>query len=246
MLKDRTTKIKHMNMISLKIYKIKALTKKVILLCFFGAIILLTNSCTTSRNIASLEENNKEWKIVKIDKNDEPTWIIYTKKLVGTNFFEYKIEGDIEASPKVCVASFKQDIYNLANGTKKDGDFEFTTYEIVDESKDSLSTYAIHNEPFIFKDTEMSVRYIFFKNEDGSTGVRWNEAWDEYPVQPSKKLSRVETFRGSWYFSPTSNNSCKAVNSVQFNLRGMPLWLAEPMVLKFLKGGLEDIREMVL
>ena len=89
----------------------------------------------------------------------------------------------------------------------------------------------------------MSVRYLFFNKKDGSTAIKWNEAWNECPTKPSKKLSRVETFRGSWSFTPTSSNSCLAVNSVAFDLKGMPLWLAEPMVIKFLKGGLKNTRQ---
>jgi hypothetical protein len=88
----------------------------------------------------------------------------------------------------------------------------------------------------------MSVRYLFFSAEDGGFGARWNEAWEESQIQPSKKLKRVDTFRGSWSFSPITNNSSKAINSVQFDPKGMPLWLINPMVYKFLKEGLKDIK----
>ena len=155
-------------------------------------------------------------------------------------FLEYKIEGDIESYPKACVASFKQDLYSLANGSNIK---KYPTYEIVEESKENLLTYVIHNESFPFKDTEMSVRYLFFNDEDGETGVRWHEAWKDCQVKPSKKLNRVETFRGSWNFYPSAKNSCHAVNSVQFDPKKMPLWLVEPMVFKFLKNGLENLRE---
>jgi len=98
-----------------------------------------------------------------------------------------------------------------------------------------------------FKDTEMSVRYRFTQAADSNTeGVEWVEAWDDTSVPPpSRKLSRVETFRGAWTFSRTSNNFSKATNSVKFDPKKMPLWLVEPMVAKFLVKGLEKIREMV-
>ena len=89
----------------------------------------------------------------------------------------------------------------------------------------------------------MSVMYIFFNEENGSTGVRWHEAWDKSQIQPSKKLNRVETFRGSWSFTPTFGNACQAVNSVQFDPKGMPVWLVKPMVTNFIKNALEDIRK---
>jgi hypothetical protein len=208
--------------------------------------IVLTG-CSTHRvdrlkNKSYKEWKSFEWKEVKRSPNRQADqWTIYSRKLNGTDLLEYKIESNIKCSPTTCVASFKQDLYNLA---KSSNIKKYPTYEIVEEGKDSLLTYVIHNEPFPFKDTEMSIRYTFFSDKDGSTGVKWNEAWDEYSVKASKKLSRVETFRGSWYFFPTSNNSCKTVKSVQFNLGGMPLWLAEPMVIKFLREGLEDIKEM--
>lgn len=210
------------------------------LIFFFVLTVFSYQSCVSPRDRSIKEWEKYEWKTVKVDKNDQPTWTIYKRKLVGTNFLEYKIEGDIKSPPKACVASFKQDIHNHANDLKNK---KFPTYEIVEESKEGLLTYVIHNEPFPLKDTEMSIRYTFFSDEDGSTGARWREAWDECPVQPSKKLNRIETFRGSWHFLPISSNHNKAVNSVQFELRGMPLWFAELMVLKFLKEGLEDIKE---
>lgn len=118
------------------------------------------------------------------------------------------------------------------------------TYDIVSESKDSLLIYLIHKEPFPLKDTEMSTRYIFSNVEKGTTGVTWAEAWDESEIEPSKKLSRVETFRGSWSFAATSDNSCQATSSVQFDPKNMPMWLVEPMVNNLLIDGLEDMREM--
>jgi hypothetical protein len=106
----------------------------------------------------------------------------------------------------------------------------------------SLLTYVIHNEPFPLKDTEMSVRYTFLAKENGSTGVSWHEAWNESNVAPSKKLSRVEIFRGSWDFSVVDTNSCQALTSVQFNPKKIPRWFYQPMVFKFLREGFNDLR----
>ncbi|MFK7922723.1 MAG: hypothetical protein AB8H47_12240 [Bacteroidia bacterium] len=202
---------------------------------------VLPISISAQQNIIPQEEKNQEWEVVKTDKNDEPTWVIYTRKIAGTNFLEYKIEGDVASSPKACVALFREDIHNQADDSTNK---KYPTYEIVDESKEGFLTYVIHKEPFPLKDTEMSVNYVFFNDEDGSKGVRWHEAWDDCPIQPSKKLSRVQTFRGSWYFLPISNKNSKAINSVQFDPQKMPLWLVEPMVFKFLKEGLENMRKM--
>lgn len=207
----------------------------------FCVFLFSTTGCNSSRSANSSGEKNAEWKMVKSDKSDEPSWMIYTRKIVGTNWLEYKIEGDIRSSPKACLSSFRTDLHNQAKDLKNK---KYPLYEISNESEESLLTYVIHNEPFPLKDTEMSVKYIFFSNEDGSAGVTWKEAWDDCPVQPSKKLSRVQTFRGSLNFSPTPNNSSKAVKSVKFDPKKMPMWLVEPMVFKFLKKGLEDLREM--
>jgi len=222
--------------------------KKIVSSSDFKFILLLAlvvfsfQSCLSPRNRSIKEWEQYEWKIVKEDKKDAPTWVIYKRKIAGTNLLEYKIEGNIKTSSKASIISSREGIHNQANKSKNE---EYPTYEIIDESKDSLLTYVIHDESFLFRDTEMCVRYRFFYDEDGNTIVKWNEAWDECAIQPSKKLKRVETFRGSWVFSPTSNNSCKSVNTVQFDLKGMPLWLAEPMVIKFLKGGLEDKRKLI-
>lgn len=211
-----------------------------------GIASLTFSSCSTHRAIRLRNKSIKEWsayQLEEVKKSPEgkgEKWTIYSRKIKGTNFSEYKIEGDIEASPKACVAAFKQDILNHSADLKNK---KYPTYEIASDSKDSLLTYVIHNEPFPLKDTEMSVRYVFSNDKDGSTGVTWHEAWAESQVQPSKKLNRVETFRGSWSFAPTSGNSCRAANSVQFDPKGMPLWLVKPMVMNFLKNGLASIRE---
>lgn len=216
--------------------QITTLTK---LTYLFGLTILFLQSCVSAKNISIKESEKLEWRLVKVDKREVPTWKIYKRNLKGTNFLEYKIEGDIQSSPEACLEAFKKDIHKLANGAENK---EYPTYEISEESEDSLLTYVIHNEPFPLRNTEMSVRYLFFSEEDGSFGVKWNEAWEESQIQPSKKLKRVDTFRGSWRFSPTKDNASKALNSVQFDPKGMPLWLINPMVYKFLKEGLEDIR----
>lgn len=214
-------------------------------LCVYTIILgiasITFSSCSTHRAIRLRNKSIKEWSAFQLEpvkKSEDEKWIIYSRKIKGTSFLEYQIEGDIKASPPECLASFKQDILSEASDLHNK---KYPTYEIIHEAKDSLLTYVIHNEPFPLKDTEMSVRYLFYDRE-GETGVSWREAWDRSQVQPTKKLKRVESFRGSWSFVPTSDNSSQATNSVQFDPKGMPLWLVKPMVIKFLQNGLESIR----
>jgi len=219
------------------------MNSKIVSLTRFSFIFLLTlfsfQSCISPRDRSIKKWEKQEWKIAKTDKNEPPAWIIYTRKIADTNFFEYKIEGNIKSSPATCIAAFKQDLFNDTTNSKK-----FPIYDIIQKSDDTLVTYVIHNEPFPLKDTEMSVKYIFFSNNDAGVGVKWKEAWDDCSVKLSKKLSRVQAFRGSWYFSPISSHLSKAVNVVQFNPKKMPPWIFEPMVFKFLKEGLQDIKDM--
>mgnify|MGYP005991067529 CR=1 FL=1 len=212
------------------------LTKLIFIL---GFAIFFLQSCVSTRNRSIKEWEKYEWQVIKIDKSKDPTWKIYKRKLKGTNFLEYKIEGDILSSPEACFEAFRKNIHKLANGAENK---KYPVYEISEESKNSILTYVIHNEPFFFKNTEMSVRYLFYNDDVGNFGVKWNEAWEESNIQLSKKLKRVDTFRGSWSFLPITNNSSKAINIVQFDPKGMPLWLINPMVYRFLKEGLEDIR----
>lgn len=214
--------------------------------CAIAIVSITFLSCSAHRatrlkNKSMKESSAYELKEVKKSPDSEgEKWTIYSRKIEGTNFYEYKIEGAIAASAEAGIAAFRQDILDQAAMVVNK---KYPTYEIVSESQDSHFVYIIHHEPFPLKDTEMSIRYDFFNNEDGTTGVTWHEAWDESQVPPSKKLSRVETFRGSWNFAPTSDNSCQAINSVQFDPKGMPMWLVKPMIMKFLKNGLKDIRE---
>lgn len=189
----------------------------------------------------SKEEESKKWEILKSEKKNLPTWVILCRKNTTINVLEYKIAGGINSSAQACISSFKKNIHNQADNIKNK---KYPTYDILDKSKDSLLTYVIHKEPFPSKNTEMSVRYIFFDEMNGNTGVRWKEAWDECQTQPSKKLNRVQTFRGSWDFTIASSNRCVAVNNIQFDLNEMTPWLVGKKVVKYLVEGLENIREM--
>lgn len=219
----------------------------------YACILLVTlpilSSCSTYRIDRSKYKSYKEWKtfqwteIKKSSDNEVAEWIIYSRKVKGTNFFEYKIEGEIESTPESCVSAFVQDIYEQANN---DENKKYPTYDIVNETSESILTYVIHNEPFPFRDTEMSVKYLLSNNELGDAAVVWHEAWDESIIQPTKKLHRVETFRGSWEFFTVSENKTKAINTVQFDPKKMPKWLVKPMVVGFLKNGLEKIRQTIL
>lgn len=204
-------------------------------------MVLGSQSCspTRFRDKSIREWEKSEWKVVKTDKKENPAWVIYKRKIAGTNFLEYKIEGTITSAPKACLDAFKQDIHQQADESMRK---KFPTYEISEETEEGLLTYVIHNEPFPLKDTEMRVRYLFSNEEGGSTGVQWKEAWEDYPVEASRKLSRVESFRGYWKFTSAPNNSSIASNGVQFDPQKMPKWLFEPMVLKFLTKGLVEIR----
>lgn len=203
-------------------------------------ILLGQVGCMSSKKLTDWKVD--EWRMVKTDKNDPPSWIIYSRKL-DANFLEYKIEGEIDASPQSCIDVFRQDIYDQAQKSKNK---KYPVYKIVSESKDTLLTYVVHNEPFPLKDTEMSVKYFFQEGNERQTRVSWKEAWELSNVQPTKKLSRVETFRGSWGFSSHLDNpTCKATNTVQFDPKKVPMWLVQPMVIKFLKSGLKDIEEKV-
>jgi len=213
---------------------LKQSLKNTIGLYVFCTLICTMESCSSTRNINTLKEKEKmEWKEVKVDKkNDKPSWKIYTRELVDENLYEYKIEGDINATQKECISSFREDIYNQASNPKNK---KYPTYNILNDSEDSMLTYVIHNELFILKNTEMRVQYTFFTdNENNTEGVKWIEAWNDDLAPPlSKKLSRVESFRGAWHFLKNSNNKSKAINTVQVNPKGMPLWLVKPMVTKF-------------
>ncbi len=212
-----------------------------IFIFFFAPMVFSLQSCVTTRDRSIKKWERYEWKIAKIDKSDQPAWIISSRGITGTTSLEYKIEGNINSTPKACLAAFKQDLHQQADESMQK---KYPTYDITEESKKGLLTYVIHNEPFPLKDTEMSVRYLFFNNKDGSIGVKWHEAWEDCPIQTTNKLNRIETFRGSWDFTPIAKNSCQGVKSVRFDPKKMPRWLFEPMVFKFLKDGLNEIKEI--
>lgn len=210
---------------------------------FLALLCGMALSCHSPRT-AIVSGENQGWTLFRTEKGDQPSWNIYTRQLPRTSIYEYKIEGLVGATPEACILVYRGDILALAAGTKIDK--KLTTYDLLEETSDSLLTYVIHNEPFPLRDTEMCVRYRFSLGQDGAAVAEWVEAWDQRTIPPSKKLKRIDTFRGSWRFSPTANDSCMAVNTVQFDPGKMPMWLVNPMVVKFLREGLEDIRTMAV
>ena len=216
-------------MIRFKKMPLEKRLQQAVLVC---SMICLVMGCRSSQQIVSSGEH-QGWALVKTEKSDDPSWAIYSRQLDGTNFYEYKITGSVAASGTKSASTFRADILAHAEGSKVDK--KLTTYKLLDESEDSLLTYVIHNEPFPLKDTEMCIRYHFITDANGTAIVKWKEAWGQCGVAPSKRLQRVETFRGEWQLTPTSNNTCTAVNTVQFDPKKMPLWLVNPMVVKFLR-----------
>ncbi|MCW5518131.1 hypothetical protein [Muriicola sp. Z0-33] len=211
----------------------------------FLFVFPMLTSCSAYRINRLKNKSYKEWKAYQWNETkrssdkDDSEWTIYSRKIKGTNLFEYKIEGAVASSPEACIAAFREDIYDHSEGhfSKK-----YPVYDILQESTDSLLTYVVHNEPFPFRDTEMKIQYVFIHDKDENKAVEWNEAWHGSSATGTKKLNRVKTFRGSWQFSTVSQNKSNAVNIVQFDPKGMPKWLVKPMVTKFLRNGLDDIR----
>lgn len=217
--------------------------KKIRLLEFIGPMALSIVSCSSSRISNQSDVDQQEWKVVKSDKSSDPTWVIFRRNEERSNFYEYKIEGLVEASPEKCISLFKQDLYDLSNGIQREGEYKYLTYQIVEESSKTLSVYAIHKEPFPLKNTEMSIKYTFDYEKNGNARVQWHEAWADFPVEPSKKLNRIDAFRGSWTFTPTESDVYKVTNTLQFDLKGAPIWFAQPMVNKFLVKGYKNFKE---
>lgn len=209
--------------------------KRVLFMLPMALMVLVILSCGPTRRQSIKAWEKHEWKKVKASKNTGRQWKIYRRKVRNTAFWEYKIVGEISCSPKQGVERFRKDIKRLANGADPK---KYPSYQVLQESKDSLLTYVIHNEPFPFKDTEMSVRYVFHVRDEKDTAVEWTESWSDCD-EPHKKLKRVEMFRGSLRLSSRNGSQTQMVQTMQFDPKGMPMWLVNPTVIKFLKKELK-------
>jgi len=208
----------------------------------FAAIILLilafSIGCSPQKKLSTTEKNS--WQIVKQDKDKKKGWKLFSRIANGSDFLEFKVEGNIESSPTACIGAVKEKLVNNAKYTD-DG----LPIEILSETENELLTYSISKMPFLFKNREMCERYVFFKDESGAEGVQWKEAWEECPVPASKKLIRMPIIRGSWTFSPSEANHCQAVYTVQFDPGGkIPAGMVNKMAGNFLIEELESIREL--
>lgn len=204
-------------------------------------IAIIFQSCGPTQSHGTKELEKYEWAVVKENKNPTQHWAISKRKIKNSTFWEYKIEGTMNSTPKEGAIGFREDIHNLAKGSNPK---EYPIYKIIKESKDSLVAYFVHNESFFFKDTEMCVKFDFHNNENGDVIIEWTESWNDCSTQPNKRLKRVETFRGNIHLSSAANNTSKIVQTVQFDPKGMPMWLVNPMVVKFLKKELIKFKSL--
>ncbi|WP_323756129.1 hypothetical protein [Roseivirga sp.] len=108
--------------------KVKIYLHKLSILSVYTTILVIASltfaSCSTHHAVRLRNKNIKEssafqWKEIKTSRDSEDEkWTIYSRNIKGTNFSEYKIEGEIKASSKACIAAFKQDIHTQAADLK--------------------------------------------------------------------------------------------------------------------------------
>jgi len=200
-------------------------------------VVLTLLSCGPTRSRSIREWERYEWKLVQKDKEPSKAWAISRRQIRKTDFWEYKIEGKLAITPEKGARRFRGEIRSLAKGGNPR---KYPRYDVLRESKDSLLTYVVHHEPFPFRDTEMCVAYVFQNSTDNHISLYWRDSWGDCNKGPNKKLKRVEVFRGSLHFSSKEGKKeTKMVQTVQFNPKGMPLWLVNRMVIKFLKKELK-------
>ncbi|WP_165819381.1 START domain-containing protein [Flagellimonas aquimarina] len=210
-------------------------------------ILVPLAGCSTHRAIRLRNKSLKEWGAYQWSKDKEhsavnKTWTIYSRKVKGSKFKEFKITGKVMASPKKAVMAFQEEIVNNKSYPyKNEGSFK-----ILSSSKDSLIVYSVHPMPFPFRDRSICKRVqISSDSESGIKKIQWTEDWVSN-TEDTKGTVHMNRANGFWMFEPGGKSQSIATYVVHAEPGGnIPAWLFNSTIEKGLVKKLKRM-EMII
>ena len=203
-------------------------------LLLFSTISILNACSPQNRSIKKWE--SLEWQRLASD-GEASSHEIYTRKVKGSPFKEFKIKGIVQASPKEAIAALRYRTEQWQEFYAEDQGF----FEIIESSPHELLVYSVFKLPFPFKARSMCER--FFIEEDtitGTTKITWHQEWEKAP--PEKGIIRMPVAKGSWIFETHGEDESLATYQVYTDPGGrLPGWMYNSTVRKGLPKELEDI-----
>ena len=205
------------------------------LIVVFGFLAVLV-SCSSARQTNSPDT----WRIIKQNKKEGSSYILYNKPHSGSKFLEFRITGAIEEIPENVIKIARNQI------TKDQYLPKEMKQTILTDTIDLFITYYEINLPFMFRDRDLAIRYDFYGDSATNTyGLKWHDVPELAPPIPEGVI-RMKASLGGWNFSPGKNGTTLAT-FVQFGDLGgkMPAWLVNKMGGKTLIDDLNRLRKLV-
>ena len=214
---------------------------QVLVIAFYSVILAISSGCRSTKRAVTANQNKQEWKIVKENSSEKDGWKLYSRKTNGTDVKEFKVVGIIKSAPDICLYWAKDKIIHSVKYNKEE-----SPIEILEDNPLGLLTYSVSKMPWPIKDRAMCERYVYYQQADkGIVGMRWKEAWEEYPKPPNNKLVRMPIIRGKWEFVSLDNKNTKAIYAAQFDPgKGIPAGMVNRMAGKFLIEEFNSIKHL--
>ncbi|MET1260698.1 hypothetical protein ABV409_15225 [Flagellimonas sp. DF-77] len=206
-----------------------------------GILALSMGSCATGRNQSIAAWERTEWQAIS-NKSKEEGSITLARRQLGKREWEYRISGQIGLTPKQALLGFEEAIHAKAGAPASK---EYPIYDLQRKNDSALLVYMTHKESFPFRDTELCVRYTRTKADNANQGLRWETAWPDCTTNTDRRWKRVERFEGAVQFTALDQESSRMTQTIRFDLKGMPLWLAHTMVVTYLKKAYRELRQTV-
>lgn len=141
---------------------------------------------------------DKDWKPEKSSRGIKA----FTRTIKGSNFREFKVEMQIDASIDSLIA-MQRDVKN--HPSWNDG---VAKAKLLKEEEDSYCVHVVANAPWPVKDRDSAVCNII-KREEHSATISFRSDNDLAPIQ--KGCERVRSVEGSWQFDELENGKVQIV-----------------------------------
>ena len=180
------------------------------------------------------------WALAEREEHPENGYAIYKRKPIGSEYFAYRLEAEIDASPER-VAEAAAEV--LADPEASQSNMEKT---ILRNDGEAIVVYSyIHiSAPFV-ADRDVTTRATrSFDPETRTHRLDWS-ATDEGPA-PREGVVRLEKSQGSWSFAPAAPGRTRVVYESHTEIAGsMPAWLVNVLMNDTILQGLVNLRERV-
>ena len=212
-------------------------TTKILCIAF---ILVLFNTTVDAQSEAT---DQLEWKLIKKKKKGD-SWQLYKSKISNSKVKEVKIVGKIN-SPMQIAQESSMDLFVDSSVYKTKKGKSLGWFKIFKRTKEEIELYSFMKGNLMYKDRDVVVRYITYKDEiQNAIGVKWNQI-DKEGYEPTDTVIRMPIDMGDWRFEKIDSASCMATLKFLFDPGGKtPDWMINMIVKYYAPHEFEHLKEL--